>query len=92
MGLNIGLYLRRSEGPIRKSEVLVRKSDVLVRISDQDGTKVEDSPIALVSLKSCYLLASSLATRNCGSLSRLHLLRSHVVTASAPYFVRRALL
>ena len=48
MGLNIGLYLRRSEGPIRKSEVLVRKSDVLVRTSDQDGTKVEDSPIALV--------------------------------------------
>jgi hypothetical protein len=48
MGLNIGLYLRRSEGPIRKSEVLVRKSEVLVRTSDQEGTKVEDSPIALV--------------------------------------------
>jgi hypothetical protein len=58
MGLNIGLYLRRSEGPIRKSEVLVRKSEVLVWTSDQEETKgiclckqethVEDSPIALV--------------------------------------------
>ena len=51
MGLNIGLYLRRSE-------VLVRKSEVLVRKSDQEGTKgiclckqethVEDSHRALV--------------------------------------------
>ena len=58
MGLNISLYLRRSERPIRKSEVLVRKSDVLVRTSYQEETKgiclykqetrVEDSPIALV--------------------------------------------
>ena len=58
MGLNIGLYLRRSEGPIRKSEVLVRKSEVLVWTSDQEETKgiclckqethVEDSPIALI--------------------------------------------
>ena len=32
MGLNIGLYLQRSEGPIRKSEVLVRTSD-------QEGAK-----------------------------------------------------
>ena len=39
MGLNIGLYLRRSEGPIRKSKVLVRKSDVLVRTSNQEETK-----------------------------------------------------
>ena len=46
MGLNIGLYLRRSEGPIRRSEVLVRKSEVLVRksevlvlTSDQEETK-----------------------------------------------------
>ena len=62
MGLNIGLYLRRSEGPIRKSKVLVRKSDVLVRTSDQERTKgiclckqetrVEDSPIALVKINS----------------------------------------
>ena len=61
MGLNIGLYLRRSEGPIRKSEVLVRKSEVLVWTSDQEETKgiclckqethVEDSPIALVRTK-----------------------------------------
>ena len=58
MGLNIGLYLRRSKGPIRKSEVLVRKSEVLVWTSDQEEikgiclykqeTRVEDSPIALV--------------------------------------------
>ena len=51
MGLNIGLYLRRSE-------VLVRKSEVLVRKSDREGTKgiclykqethVEDSHRALV--------------------------------------------
>ena len=39
MGLNIGLYLRRSEGPIRKSKVLVRKSEVLVWTSDQEETK-----------------------------------------------------
>ena len=61
MGLNIGLYLRRSEGLIRKSEVLVRRSDVLVRTSDQEETKgiclckqetrIEDSPIALVTNK-----------------------------------------
>jgi hypothetical protein len=48
MGFNIGLYLQRSEGPIWKSEVLVRKSDVLVQTSNQNGIKVEDSPIALV--------------------------------------------
>ena len=58
MGLNIGLYLRRSEGLIRKSKVLVRKSEVLVWTSDQEEIKgiclckqethVEDSPIALV--------------------------------------------
>jgi hypothetical protein len=58
MGLNIGLYLRRSEVLVRKSEVLVRKSEVLVWTSDQEGTKgiclckqethVEDSPRALV--------------------------------------------
>jgi hypothetical protein len=48
MDLNIGLYLQRSEGPIRKSEVLVRKSDILVRTSNQKGIKVEDSFIALV--------------------------------------------
>ena len=46
MGLNIGLYLQRSEGPIQKPEVLVRKSEVLVRKSEvlvwtfnQEGTK-----------------------------------------------------
>ena len=56
IGLNIGLYLRRSEGPIQKSKVLVRKSEVLVWTSNQEETKgiclykqethVEDSPIA----------------------------------------------
>jgi hypothetical protein len=51
MGLNIGLYLQRSEGLIWKSKVLVRKSDVLVRTSNQDGIKVEDSPIALINLE-----------------------------------------
>ena len=65
MGLNIGLYLRRSEGPIRKSKVLVRKSEVLVWTSDQEETKgiclykqephVEDSPIALVTPPSILL-------------------------------------
>jgi hypothetical protein len=48
MGLNIGLYLQRSKGLIWKSEVLVRKSEVLVRTFDQEGIKVEDSPIVLV--------------------------------------------
>ena len=33
MGLNIGLYLQRSEGPIQKPKVLVQKSKVLVRKS-----------------------------------------------------------
>ena len=65
MGLNIGLYLRRSEVLVRKSEVLVRKSKVLVQTSDQEGTKgiclckqethVEDSPIALVTPLSILL-------------------------------------
>ena len=32
MGLNIGLYLRRSEG-------LIQKSKVLIRTSDQEKTK-----------------------------------------------------
>ena len=58
MGLNIGLYLQRSEVLVQKSKVLVRKFEVLVRTSDQEGTKgiclykqethVEDSPRALV--------------------------------------------
>ena len=65
IGLNIGLYLQRSEGPIRKSEVLVRKSDVLVRTSDQERTKgiclykqemhIEDSLRALITPLSALL-------------------------------------
>jgi hypothetical protein len=55
MGLNIGLYLQRSEGPIQKSKVLVRKSKILVRTSNQEGIKVEDSPIALVTPPSTLL-------------------------------------
>ena len=60
MGLNIGLYLRRSEGPIQKSKVLVRTSD-------QEGAKgiclykqemhVEDSFKAIVNFIS-YLATS----------------------------------
>jgi hypothetical protein len=41
MGFNIGLYLQRSKG-------LVRKSEVLVWTFNQEGIKVEDSPIALI--------------------------------------------
>ena len=58
MGLNIGLYLQRSEGPIQKSKILVQKSEVLVWTFDQEETQgiclykqethVKDSPIALV--------------------------------------------
>ena len=73
MGLNIGLYLRRSEVLVRKSEVLVRKSEVLVLTSDQEETKsiclckqethVEDSPRALVSIDDCM--------GNCGAIAEL---------------------
>ena len=65
MGLNIGLYLRRSKGLIRKSKVLIQKSDILVRTSDQEGTKgiclykqemyIEDSPRALITPFSALL-------------------------------------
>ena len=72
MGLNIGLYLRRSEVLVRKPEVLVRKSEVLVRKSEvlvgiclcKQETHVEDSPRALVKP-----IASQLY---CRSLNGLH--------------------
>ena len=51
MGLNIGLHLRTSEGPIRKSKVLVRTSDQKgargIYLYKQE-THVEDSSKAIV--------------------------------------------
>ena len=60
IGLNIGLYLRRSKGPIQKSKVLVRTSDQKgakgICLCKQE-THVEDSSRAIVTSVSYVLEA-----------------------------------
>jgi hypothetical protein len=60
MGLNIGLYLRRSEGPIRKSEVTDTDFRPKGICLCKQETHVEDSSRALVTInQSTQTMAST---------------------------------